>query len=92
MTTKSVSADEIRRPSASNVMGLVRVMTAMAWGVLAIGLVLCLFNLGHFSDRNVGLMVGLGFLVGSVHIYVIGTAIGLVHARMHTDEPSAGGQ
>jgi membrane protein YqaA with SNARE-associated domain len=28
-------------------------------------------------------MVGIGCLVGSVFIYVIGTAISLVHARIH---------
>ncbi|MNF04990.1 hypothetical protein D3C80_2046220 [compost metagenome] len=43
-------------------------------------------NLSHFSDKNIGLMVGIGFLIGSVHIYVIGTAIGLVHARLNHEQ------
>ena len=42
---------------------------------------MCLINLNDFNDRNLGLMVGIGFLVGSVFIYVIAKAIGLVHTR-----------
>ncbi|MNW16693.1 hypothetical protein D3C71_2156270 [compost metagenome] len=61
-------------------------MTAIAWVVLGIGVLLCLMNLSHFSDKNIGLMVGIGFLIGSVHIYVIGTAIGLVHARLNHEQ------
>jgi hypothetical protein len=38
-------------------------------------------NLNQFNDRNTGLMVGIGFLVASVNIYFIGTAIGLVSER-----------
>ncbi|MCR2807757.1 hypothetical protein [Paenibacillus soyae] len=82
MTTKTATISQLG-PSKSDVKRLVNVMTAIAWGVLAIGVVLCLVNLSHFSDKNIGLMVGIGFLIGSVHIYVIGTAIGLVHARMN---------
>ncbi len=56
-------------------------MKAMAWGALLIGLVLSLMNIGNFSDSNLMLMVGIGFLVGSVQIFTIGTAIHLVHKR-----------
>ena len=79
MTTKSAA---MIGATKSDVKRLVYVMTVIAWAVLSIGVLLCLINLSHFSDKNIGLMVGIGFLVGSVHIYVIGTAIGLVHARM----------
>lgn len=84
MTTKTATISQLG-PTKSDVKRLVNVMTAIAWGVLAIGFVLCLINLSHFSDKNIGLMVGIGFLIGSVHIYVIGTAIGLVHARMNSN-------
>ena len=86
MTTKTATISQVQ-PSTSDVKGLVKAMTAIAWGVLAIGVLLCLVNLSHLGDQNVGLMVGIGFLIGSVHIYVIGTAIGLVHARLQ-QEPS----
>jgi len=38
-----------------------------------------LVKVSDFSDRNLGLMVGIGFLVGSVQIYMIGAAIRLFH-------------
>lgn len=85
MTTKTATISHVQ-PSKSDVKRLVKAMTAIAWGVLGIGVLLCLVNLSHFSDQNVGLMVGIGFLIGSVHIYVIGTAIGLVHARLHQEQ------
>ncbi|KRE34953.1 hypothetical protein [Paenibacillus sp. Soil522] len=85
MTSKTATISHIQ-PSKSDVKRLVKAMTAIAWVVLAIGVVLSLINLSHFSDRNVGLMVGIGFLIGSVHIYVIGTAIGLVHARLTQEQ------
>ncbi|WP_028609492.1 hypothetical protein [Paenibacillus harenae] len=86
MTTKTATISQVQ-PSKSDVKRLVKAMTAIAWAVLSIGVLLCAVNLSHFSDQNVGLMVGIGFLIGSVHIYVIGTAIGLVHARLHQETP-----
>ncbi|WP_409346376.1 hypothetical protein [Paenibacillus sp. MBLB4367] len=69
-----------------NVSKLVAMMTATAWALLGIGLLLSLFNLQDFSDRNTSLMVGVGFMVGSVHIYVIRTAIHLVHSRAQAED------
>ncbi|WP_054025892.1 hypothetical protein [Bacillus sp. FJAT-28004] len=86
MTTKTATISSIQ-PSKSDVKRLVKAMTAISWIVLSIGVILSLINLSHFSDKNVGLMVGIGFLIGSVHIYVIGTAIGLVHARLNQEQP-----
>ncbi|MEK4248813.1 hypothetical protein [Paenibacillus sp. FSL W7-1287] len=78
--TKSMNIRNVmtEQPDASK---LVKIMTIIAWLVLGIGVVLCLANITEFNDRNWGLMIGIGFLVGSVHIYVIGTAIALVHKR-----------
>jgi hypothetical protein len=86
MTTKTATISHVQ-PSKSDVKRLVKAMTAIAWVVLSIGVLLSVANLSHFSDQNVGLMVGIGFLIGSVHIYVIGTAIGLVHARLNQEQP-----
>lgn len=88
MTSKTATISQLG-PSKSDVKRLVNVMTVIAWGVLAVGVLLCLINLSHFSDKNIGLMIGIGFLIGSVHIYVIGTAIGLVHARMNSNASSS---
>jgi hypothetical protein len=73
-TTQESTADR-------SVQRLVRWMTAAAWTTLLIGLGLSLLNIGYFSEKNVFLMVGIGFMVGSVHIYVIRTAIHLVHSH-----------
>ncbi|MFF2094180.1 hypothetical protein [Paenibacillus sp. NPDC058174] len=82
MTTKTATVSSIQPSSLAAVKRLVSLMTAFAWTALSIGVLLCLIKLGHFSEENVLLMLGIGFLVGSVFIFVIGTAIGLVHARM----------
>ena len=59
----------------------IQIMTVTAWVTLIVGVILCLVNISHFSDQNVALMIGIGFLIASVHIYLIGTAMGLVHTR-----------
>ncbi|WNQ11353.1 hypothetical protein MJA45_27775 [Paenibacillus aurantius] len=56
-------------------------MTAIAWGVLAVGVLLCLMTISDFRDTNLGLMVGIGFLIASVQIFTIGTMIRWVHNR-----------
>jgi hypothetical protein len=80
MSNRAVSVSSVERVER-DVMPLVKLMTFAAWALLAIGLVLSLVSLESFSDRNTTLMVGIGFMVGSVHIYVIRTAIHLVHSR-----------
>lgn len=80
MTTKSVNIHNHDSESQSS-KKLVKIMTIIAWTVLSIGVILCLANITDFNDRNWGLMIGIGFLVGSVFIYTIGTAIALVHSR-----------
>ncbi|MFC4303568.1 hypothetical protein [Cohnella boryungensis] len=40
--------------------------------VIAVGVVCCLMNLAQFNDRNLGLMVGIGFLIGGVQIMMFG--------------------
>lgn len=85
MMSKAASVSQVQQ-NKSDVKQLVKVTTYMAWTALIIGTVLSLFNIGYFSDKNVGLMIGIGFLIGSVHIYVIGTAISLVHARTRQEE------
>lgn len=76
MTTKQLA---LKQESVKDGNRLASFMTAAAWIALAIGLLTCLFEVSDFSDRNLGLMVGIGFLVGSVQIYMIGAAIRLFH-------------
>ncbi|MDR6882391.1 MULTISPECIES: hypothetical protein [Bacillales] len=82
MAVRTVSVSNVNNErSERDVLPLVKLMTIAAWALLGIGLLLSLINLDHFSDRNPSLMVGIGFMVGSVHVYVIRTAIHLVHSR-----------
>jgi hypothetical protein len=66
---------------------LFSMMNIIAWFVLGAGVLLCLLNLSDFTDRNLGLMVGIGFLIASVQIYVIGTAVHLLQSDSNRHEP-----
>jgi hypothetical protein len=81
MTTKTASINRTNDNDKSSIHRLVTLMTWIAWVVLGTGVLLCIMNLNQFNDRNTGLMVGIGFLVASVFIFLIGTAIGLVSVR-----------
>ncbi|MEI7025548.1 hypothetical protein [Paenibacillus sp. y28] len=84
MATKTASSSEVT-PDARDVGRLVKLMTAAAWFFLGLGIALSLYSIEHFSEENTALMVGLGFMVGSVFIYVIRTAIHLVHSRAESE-------
>ncbi|WP_308637197.1 hypothetical protein [Paenibacillus silvisoli] len=60
-------------------------MKIAAWAALCVGLCLCLIRVSDFNDNNSLLMSGIGFMVGSVFIYTIGTAINLVEKRNETE-------
>ncbi|WP_248924113.1 hypothetical protein [Paenibacillus hamazuiensis] len=77
MATKTTAKLQTEREGKS----LFSAMKIGAWAALCIGVALCLVNINDFSDHNASLMSGIGFMVGSVFIYTIGTAIDLVHKR-----------
>lgn len=70
-------------------MSLFLVMQTAAWGGLGVGVLLCLIRIGNFSDSNTTLMAGIGFMVGSVFVYIIGTAMNLVHKRKSESEKNS---
>lgn len=76
MTTKTMAMEQQTVQDGNK---LASVMTVAAWIALTIGVITCLVNVTEFSDRNLGLMIGVGFLIGSVQIYMIGAAIRLFH-------------
>ncbi|QHT60985.1 hypothetical protein GXP70_14195 [Paenibacillus lycopersici] len=82
MTTKSAANGKPEREGNA----LFLTMKIAAWIALIIGGVMCITNFADFSDRNRQLMTGIGFMVGSVFIYMIGTAINLVHKRKSESE------
>lgn len=59
----------------------VEAMTFFFWVTLIIGLVMIGVNLSFFSDRNLGLMVGIGFVVGSIVIYFLGKYMGVMRKK-----------
>lgn len=51
---------------------MARMLKWIAMVVIAVGIVCCLLNITQFNDRNLGLMVGLGFLIGGAQIMLFG--------------------
>ncbi|MBB6733074.1 hypothetical protein [Cohnella zeiphila] len=49
--------------------------------VIACGIVCCVWNLSQFNDRNLGLMVGIGFLVGGIQILMFGMVAPLMQKK-----------
>ncbi len=51
---------------------MARMLKWVAMIVIFVGIVCCLMNLAQFNDRNLGLMVGIGFLIGGSQIMLFG--------------------
>jgi hypothetical protein len=79
MTTKTITAAE--QETGREGKNLFAAMNVAAWISLCAGIVMCLWHVDQFNDQNLSLMLGIGFMVGSVFIYTIGTAMHLVHKR-----------
>ncbi|MBB6669892.1 hypothetical protein [Cohnella nanjingensis] len=46
--------------------------------IIGLGILFSAFNMHQFSDENLGLMIGLGFLVGGLQILLFGVAAPLM--------------
>lgn len=57
------------------------IMMKVAWVVAAVGVLFCLWNVSEFNDRNLSLMIGMGCIIASVQIAVIGLAVELFHGK-----------
>lgn len=57
--------------------------------VIGLGVVLCLAFMAEFHDRNLGLMIGIGFLIGGLKILLFGAIAPLMQRR---EEQAAGGR
>jgi|GEM_PF-1505776 len=55
-----------------------KMMTIIAWFCLITGVVLSLLTISNYSDQNHILMIGVGFLIASVFIYIIGLFMALM--------------
>ncbi|UUZ83417.1 hypothetical protein LJK88_05905 [Paenibacillus sp. P26] len=57
------------------------IMIKLAWVLTAIGVLICSWNVSDFSDQNLTLMVGIGFIVAAVQIALIGLAVELFQGK-----------
>lgn len=51
---------------------MARMLKWVAMVVISVGVICCLMNMAEFNDRNLGLMVGIGFLIGGGQILLFG--------------------
>jgi hypothetical protein len=51
---------------------MARMLKWVAMIVIGVGIICCMINIAQFNDRNLGLMVGIGFLIGGSQIMLFG--------------------
>ncbi|MNW25078.1 hypothetical protein D3C74_18120 [compost metagenome] len=61
-------------------------MSILAWVAGIIGIILIVVNVGFFSDRNLGLMIGIGCVVGGIFIYMISKSLGTARMKEEQEE------
>lgn len=66
---------------AKNTRGLMLVSTIISIVLMVIGIVMIITDLGNFSDKSYPVMVGIGFIVGSIIIYGLSRAVGMAQMR-----------
>ncbi|MBP2000730.1 putative membrane channel-forming protein YqfA (hemolysin III family) [Paenibacillus shirakamiensis] len=80
MSAKVYPLDRVRQMKDEGY-SLAAYMTVISWILLGVGVVMCLMNISDFTDRNMTLMAGLGFMISSVFVYTVGTSIYLVQSN-----------
>lgn len=60
-----------------------RTLKWIAVVTVALGVICCIWNIAaaEFNDRNLGLMIGIGFLVGGVQILLFGAVVPLMQRQ-----------
>ncbi|MFC5531125.1 hypothetical protein [Cohnella yongneupensis] len=66
---------------------MARMLKWVAMVVIGVGIICCLLNIAQFNDRNLGLMVGLGFLIGGSQIMLFGVIAPLMQRSQEVVEP-----
>ncbi|WP_192896497.1 hypothetical protein [Cohnella sp. AR92] len=46
--------------------------------IIAIGMICCVWHIRDFNDGNLGLMIGIGFLVGGIEVLILGAFASLM--------------
>lgn len=65
-----------------------RMLKWVAMVVIGVGIICCLLNIAQFNDRNLGLMVGIGFLVGGSQILLFGVLAPLLQRTKEANAQS----
>jgi len=66
-----------------------RMLKWVAMIVLGVGILCCLLNIAQFNDRNLGLMVGIGFLIGGSQIMLFGVIAPLMQKNQENSQTAA---
>ncbi|MDO7907884.1 hypothetical protein Q5741_15840 [Paenibacillus sp. JX-17] len=90
MATNSTAPSRNDNRKDKNMRGMVSVFTIISVIAAVVGIIMVLVNLNHFSDRNLGLMLGIGFIVGSIFVYSIGKWAGSIQSRREEDDGGGG--
>jgi len=66
-----------------------RMLKWVAMVVIGVGVLCCLMNIAQFNDRNLGLMIGIGFLIGGSQILLFGVIAPLMQKNQDTPQAAA---
>lgn len=66
-----------------------RMLKWVAMIVIGVGIICCIMNIAQFNDRNLGLMVGIGFLIGGSQILLFGVIAPLMQKNQESAPSSA---
>ncbi|GGO07883.1 hypothetical protein [Saccharibacillus kuerlensis] len=66
---------------AKNTRGLMLVSSIISIVLAVIGIVMILSDLGNFGDKSYRVMIGIGFIVGSILIFGLSRAVGMAQMR-----------
>jgi hypothetical protein len=61
-----------------------RMLKWVAMIVIGVGIVCCMLNIAQFNDRNLGLMIGIGFLIGGSQILLFGVLAPLMQKNQES--------
>lgn len=66
---------------------MARMLKWVAMVFIGVGIICCMLNIAEFNDRNLGLMVGIGFLIGGSQIMIFGVIAPLMQRNQEDAQP-----
>jgi hypothetical protein len=71
---------------------MARMLKWVAMIVIGVGIICCIMNIAEFNDRNLGLMIGIGFLIGGSQIMLFGVIAPLMQRNQEPAQASVTGK